>query len=73
MVITFTHSGGNVKVEDGGNGILHVVLEKLHYDIWVNVWAVDRNGHMRDASGLALFQHISHSYNEVGLPHSRSS
>ena len=73
MVIKFTHSGGDVKVEDGGGGILHVVFQELHYNIWLNLWAVDRNGYMHSACVVIHFQLLSHSCNVERLPHPRSS
>ena len=66
-----THTGGNVKMEDGGSNILHVVLEELHHCIRGNHWAMDGNYHMHRASRLRLSQSISHSCNEEGLPHPR--
>ena len=68
-----TYSGSNVKVEDGWSGSIYVVFQELQYDIWGNLWAMDGNGHMQGACGLILFQLLSHSCNEEGLPHTRPS
>ena len=71
--MTSTHSGCNIEVEDSGGGLLHVVLEELHYSVWGNLWAMDGDGHMCGACGLVLFQFLSHSCNEEGFPHTRPS
>jgi len=66
-----THTGGNVKVEDDGSNILHVVIEELHHCVHGNHRAMDGNSHVYSASGRVLSQSISHSCNEEGLPHPR--
>ena len=68
-----THRGCNVKVENGWSGNIYVVFKKLQYNIWVNLWTMDGNGYMHGVSGLVRFQLLSHSCNEEGLPHARSS
>ena len=71
--ITSTHSGRNVKMEDGGSSSLHVVLEKLHHCVWGDLWAMDGNGHMSGIHERVFCQFISHPGNEEGLPHARPS
>ena len=69
--LSHTHTGGNVKVEDGGMNLLHVVLEQIHHCIHGNHRAMDGNSHMHSASGLIHSQSISHFCNVEGLPHPR--
>ena len=68
-----THSGCNVKVEDGGSGSLHVVLEELHHCVRGDLWAVDGNCHMSGVHECVFCQLVSHPCNEEGLPHARPS
>ena len=67
-----THSGCNIKVEDGGSGSLHVVLEKLHHCVRGDLRAMDGNSHMSGVHKCVFCQLISHPCNEEGLPHARS-
>ena len=69
---TSTHSGCNVKVEDGGSGSLHVVLEELHHCVRGDLWAMNGNGHMSGIHGCVFCQLISHPCDEEGFPHARS-